>query len=248
MKRQKREKELEEEIQSHLQMAISDRMERGESAEEAESAARREFGNIGLIKETTRGMWSFAALETIWQDLRYGARMLMKTPGFTLTAILTLALGVGAVAAIFSVVDAVLLRPLPAHHPERLVALYTSGKDGAGYRTLTYSDYVYYRDNQKSLEGLAAYARVPVNWREGDRVEQIGSELVTGNFFAVLGLRAAAGRLFTVEDDRTPGAHPVAVISHRLWTKQFKADPGVIGKALNLNNNDYTIIGVAPAG
>src|SRR5262245_49550457 len=173
MKRQKREKELEEEIQSHLQMAINDRMERGESAEDAESAARREFGNIGLIKETTRGMWRFAALETIWQDLRYGARMLMKTPGFTLTAVLTLALGVGAVAAIFSVVDAVLLRPLPAHHPERLVALYTSGKDGAGYRTLTYSDYVYYRDNQKSLEGLAAYARVPVNWREGDRVEQI---------------------------------------------------------------------------
>src|SRR5215475_10645853 len=187
-------------------------------------------------------------MQTLWQDLRYGARMLLKNPGFTLIAVLTLALGIGAVAAIFSVVDAVLWRPLPAHRPERLVALYTSGKDGAGYRSLSYPDYIYYRDNQKNLEGLAAYVRVPLNWRDGDRVEQIGSELVRGNFFGVLGLRAAAGRLFTVEDDRTPGAHPVAVISHRLWRERFKADPGAIGQTLKLNNNDYTVIGVAPAG
>jgi predicted permease len=187
-------------------------------------------------------------MQTLWQDLRFGVRMLLKNPGFTLTAVLTLALGVGAVAAIFSVVDAVLWRPLPAHQPERLVALYTSGEDGVGYRALSYPNYAYYRDNQKSLEGLAAYVRVPLNWRDGERIEQIGSELVTGNFFAVLGLRAAAGRLFTVEDDRTPGAHPVAVISHRLWRKRFKSDPGAIGQTLKLNNNDYTIIGVAPAG
>lgn len=174
--------------------------------------------------------------------------MLLKNPGFTLTAVITLALGVGAVAAIFSVVDAVLWRPLTASRPERLVALYTSGGDGAGYRSLSYTDYIYYRDNQKSLEGLAAYVRVPLDWREGARVERIGSELVSGNFFAVLGLRAAAGRLFTVEDDRTPGAHPVVVISHRLWNRRFKADPAAVGQTLKLNNNDYTIIGVAPAG
>src|SRR5215475_5898525 len=184
----------------------------------------------------------------MFQDLRFGARMLLKNPGFTLTAVLTLALGVGAVAAIFSVVDAVLWRPLPAPRPERLVALYTSGREGAGYRSLSYPDYIYYRDNQKNLEGLAAYVRVPLNWRDGDRIEQIGSELVTGNYFGVLGLRAAAGRLFTVEDDRTPGAQPVAVISHRLWRERFKADPGAIGQTLKLNNNDYTVIGVAPAG
>jgi len=184
----------------------------------------------------------------MFQDLRYGARMLLMNPGFTLIAVLTLALGVGAVAAIFSVADAVLWRPLPAHRPERLVALYTSGGDGAGYRSLSYADYGFYRDNQKSFDGIAAYVRVPLNWRDGDRVERIGSELVTGNFFAVLGLRAAAGRLFTVEDDLTPGGHPVAVISHRLWQRRFKADPGVVGQRMNLNNNEYTIIGVAPAG
>src|SRR5215475_9552502 len=184
----------------------------------------------------------------LFQDLRYGARMMLKNPGYSLVAVLTLALGIGAVAAIFSVVDAVLWRPLPAHRPERLVALYTTAGDGAGYRSLSYTDYSYYRDNQKSFDGLAAYVRVPLNWRDGDRVERIGSELVAGNFFVVLGLQAAAGSLFTVEDDRTLGAHPVAVISHSLWQRRFKSDPGVIGRTLNLNNYDYTIIGVAPAG
>src|SRR5262249_39571307 len=121
--RRRREEELEEEIQSHLRMAIRDRMERGESAEEAAFAARRELGNGGLIKETTRGMWGLVALETFWQDLRYGARMLLKQPGYTLMAILTLSLGIGANTAIFSVVNAFLLRPPLAAQPEQMVQL-----------------------------------------------------------------------------------------------------------------------------
>src|SRR5262245_18590590 len=122
-RRRRREEELEEEIQSHLRMAIRDRMERGEGAKEAALAARREFGNVGVIKETTRGMWGLVALETFWQDLRYGARMLLKQPGYTLMAILTLSLGIGANTAIFSVVNAALLRPPVAAQPERLLRI-----------------------------------------------------------------------------------------------------------------------------
>src|SRR5215475_9426440 len=121
--RRRREEELEEEIQSHLQMAIRDRMERGESAEEAESAARREFGNVGLIKETTRGMWGWAGVKLIFDDMRYGLRMLRKTPGWTAVMGATLALGIGLTTAIFSLAYGILLRPLPYHDPEPLVAI-----------------------------------------------------------------------------------------------------------------------------
>jgi predicted permease len=186
-------------------------------------------------------------MSALMQDLRYGARMLMKQPGFTLVAVLTLALGIGANTAIFSLIDAVLWRPLAVSEPERLVAVYTSvGRDG-GYRPLSYADYVFYRDQQQSFSGLAAYARLPVKLKSGDQIEQLGAELVTGNFFGVLGISAAQGRLFAPEDDRTRGAHPVAVISHRLWRERFGLDPAAVGRALNVNGQDYSIIGVAPA-
>src|SRR5215470_5558951 len=123
-RRKRREEELEEEIQSHLQMAIRDRMERGESAEEAESAARREFGNVGLIKETTRGMWGWAEVKLVIDDMRYGLRMLRKSPGWTAVMCAVLALGVGLTTAIFSLAYGVLLRALPYPDPERVVALY----------------------------------------------------------------------------------------------------------------------------
>lgn len=185
-------------------------------------------------------------MQTLFQDLRYGARMLVKQPGFTLIAMLTLALGIGANTAIFSLVDAVLWRPLAALQPEHLVAVYTTGGGGSGYRSVSYADYLHYRDQQRSLSGLAAYARVPVKLRNGEQLEQIGAELVTGNFFSVLGLNAAQGRLFTVADDRTRGAHPVAVISHRLWRERFHLAPQAIGQTLHLNGQNYSIIGVAP--
>ncbi|MEP7270361.1 MAG: hypothetical protein ABI882_02600 [Acidobacteriota bacterium] len=122
-------------------------------------------------------------MEALLQDLRYGARMLIKQPGFTLIAVFTLALGIGANTAIFSLVDAILWRQLPVNQPARLAAVYATAGDGTGYRSLSYSDFTYYRDNQSSFSGLAAYVRIPVKWHSGDQIEQIGSELVTGNFF-----------------------------------------------------------------
>jgi predicted permease len=182
----------------------------------------------------------------MFQDLRFALRVLLKQPGFTLIAVITLALGIGANTGVFSLVDAILWRSLAVPQPERLIAVYTTGGGGDGYRSLSYADYLYYRDQQKSLSGLAAYARVPVRLRQGNQLEQIGAELVTGNFFSVLQLDAVQGRLLTPADDQTRGAHPVAVISHRLWRERFNLAPNVVGQALNLNGQDFAIIGVAP--
>lgn len=182
----------------------------------------------------------------MFQDLRFALRMLLKQPGFTLLAVVTLALGIGANTGVFSLVDAILWRTLAVPQPERLIAVYTTGGGGDGYRSLSYADYLYYRAQQKSLSGLAAYARVPVRLRQGNQLEQIGAELVTGNFFSVLQLDAVQGRLLTPADDQTRGAHPVAVISHRLWRERFNLAPNVIGQTLNLNGQDFAIIGVAP--
>jgi predicted permease len=207
---------------------------------------------LDLWQRSLGALWDALLLQPrrwedeVFQDLRFGVRMLLKHPGFTFIAVLTLALGIGANTAIFSLVDAVLWRPLAAPQPERLVAVYTTGGGGSGYRSVSYADYQYYRDQQKSLSGLAAYARVPVRLRNADQIEQISAELVTGNFFGVLRLSAAQGRLFTPADDRTRGAHPVAVISHRLWRERFNLAPQIVGQTLNLNGHEYSIVGVAP--
>ena len=235
----RREEELEEEIQSHLRMAIRDRMQRGESAKEAESAARREFGNVGLIKETTRGMWGFGAMETIWQDLRYGARMLLKQPGFTLMAILTLSLGIGANTAIFSVVNSVLLRPLAVAQPEQLV------------RIGRHTSFPNYRDLAEGTQGFSAVAAHSVgmfNLGQGEARGKVMGELVTGNYFSALGVPVALGRVFGMETDDSPGAHPVAVVSRGLWRRRFGSDAGLVGQTIVLNGRQFTVIGVMPEG
>src|SRR5215813_7862066 len=175
--RRRREEELEEEIQSHLRMTIRDRMERGESAEEADQAARREFGNVGLIKETTRAMWGFGTLETIWQDLRYGARMLLMRPGFTVVAVITLALGIGANTAIFSVVNAVLLRPLPCEDPDRLVHFLNFNQQGYPEDS-SLPDFVDWRDQSRSFERMTATTSRTFNLTGVGEAERMNGEAV----------------------------------------------------------------------
>ncbi len=201
-RRNERDEELEEEIQSHLQMAIRERVERGQTAEEAQAAARREFGNVGLIKEVTREMWGWPWLERLVQDLRYGANMLLKSPGFTLISIVTLALGIGANTVIFSVVDAVLLRPFQFHEPDRLVRLYQKSHDYS--ITFTAPDFEDCKNQSRLFENLAAYGDRSANLTGSGEPEHVSFAAVSADFFKVLKAEPVLGRGFLPEEDK-PG-------------------------------------------
>ncbi len=183
--------------------------------------------------------------DEMFQDLRYGARLLLKNPGFTLIAVITLALGIGANTAIFTLLDKVLIRTLPVEQPQQLVAL-TKDDSGAPV-SFSYPMYAELRARAEGLAGLAAYVQQPFSLSDSGATERVIGQIVSGNYFAVLGVRPALGRGFLPEEDRTPGTHPVVVISHGLWQRRFGADPAVLGKTVNLNNYRYTVVGVAPA-
>ncbi len=156
-------------------------------------------------------------MRNLWQDLRYGARMLLKQPGFTLIAVVTLALGIGANSTIFSLVNALLLRPLPVERPDQLAAVFTSDYSSGDYGASSYPDYVDFRDRNEVFSGLVAYQPRPFSLSVDGVNERAFGEVVSGNYFSVLGVKPALGRGFLLEEDRTPGARPVVVISHKLW-------------------------------
>jgi predicted permease len=185
-------------------------------------------------------------MQTLLPDLRYAARMLLKKPGFTLVAIITLALGIGANTAIFSLVNATLLRPLPVVEPERLVYVF-SGNPGAPYNASSYPDYVDFRDQSQVFSGLACWGGIAVGFGDGAQTDLVIGAIVSGNYFDVLGVRAAQGRTLTHEDDQQPGAHPVAVIGHNLWQQRFGGAADIIGRQIRLNGQPFTVIGVLPA-
>ena len=178
------------------------------------------------------------------QDIRYGFRMLARARGTSVVAILLLAIGIGANTAIFSLVNAVLLRPIPGvQEPDRLVR-FLRLQSGREFFSFGYPDYVDYRDRNRMLAGVIAEGQAPLSFA-GSTTQRIAGSVVTGNYFSVLGVRPAAGRLFTEEDDRTPGGHWVVVISHALWRSAFGADSSAVGKKIQLNGHSFTIIGVA---
>ncbi|MFP5264165.1 MAG: ADOP family duplicated permease [Blastocatellia bacterium] len=239
-------KDLDEEIQTHLKMAMRDRMERGETAEQAKDSALREFGNVVLIKEVTRDMWGWTSLEQLAQDLRFGLRMLAKRPGFALVAIITLALGIGANTAIFSVVNTVLLRPLPYKDADRLVAVWEDGSEqGFPRNSTTPANFIDWRDQNQVFEGMAALGRQSFNLTGAGEPEKIDGRRVSANLFDLLGVEAHLGRGFLPEEDQ-PGANRVVVLSYGLWQRRFGSDAGIIGKALNLNGESYAVVGVMP--
>jgi len=245
----RREKELEDEIQAHLAMARQDRIDRGEAPREAETNVLREFGNVTVVKEVTREMWGWSAVEVFWQDLRYAARTLVRSPGFTAVALLTLALGIGANTAIFSVVNVALLKPLPFDDPDRLVQVWTRGLRGGGGEGdwSSFPDIVDWRKENKVFEDLEAY-RTWVFTVSGDAPsEAMPGFLMTSRFFGLLGVRPLLGRTFLPDEDQ-PGRNRVVVLGYRLWQRRFGGDRSVVGRAITINGSSYTVIGVMPAG
>jgi predicted permease len=187
-------------------------------------------------------------METLWQDAKYGARMLLKNRSVTLIAVLTLGLGIGANTAIFSVVNALALRPLPVEKQDELVVIYSSDAGGADYGTSCYPDFLDWRDQNTVFTGLAAFGEIPLALSVGGDTERAVGQIVTGNYFDLLGVAMQRGRAFLPEEDRTPGTHPVAVVSDALWRERYGADPGLPGRTILVNGYPYTVIGIAPPG
>jgi putative ABC transport system permease protein len=236
--------ELDDELRYHLEREAELNVAAGMSAEEARLAALRSFGGVTRAKEECREARGVRLIHDLWQDVRYGLRTFRKKPGFTAVAVLTLALGIGANAAIFSVVNGVLLKSLPFPDPERLVAL--NGTTESGRSTaVAFPDYLDWRAGQNVFEEMAA--RLPAGGvLTGDgEPERVTGRLVTASFFRTLGIRPAAGRFFTEEEDR-PGGGRLIVLSHDLWQRRYGGDPEVVGRAVLFNGEGWTVAGVMP--
>jgi putative ABC transport system permease protein len=235
--------DLEQELQSHLQMAASDRIERGESAVHAQQAARREFGNVALVQQVTRDQWGWRRLDEILQDVRYGTRMLRKNLGFSAVAILTLAIGIGANTAIFGVVNAVLLKPLAMEDPARVVYLQESWRDI--FPNVSVGNFVDIRRQSASFASLSASNNASFNLATQDAPERVQGELATADYFTTFGVQPIVGRVFTTDEDK-PGHGQVVVVSERLWRTRLHADSAIVGQPLRINGLPYTVVGVMP--
>src|SRR5262249_16795815 len=212
-------RELEEEMRFHLEMKAEENIAADVSPEEARYAAQRRFGNQTLLREVSRDMWSFRSLETLFQDLRYGARMLLKNPAFTLIAVITLGLAIGANTAIFSVTSAILLRPFDFHDLDRLVWVYeTAPQRGNDFSGMAPADFADLRRQQKVFAGLAAFRLSNSNLTGVGEPERVRNSEVTAEFFRLLGFEATLGRAFLPEEEQA-GRGQVAVLGYGLWQR-----------------------------
>ena len=244
-RRERFDRDLEEEMQSHLQNAAEENAENGMSTEEARHAAQRQFGNQLLLREAAREIWCWRWLEALAQDLAHGLRMFRRNPGFTATVVLTLALGIGATTAIFTVVNGVLFRPLPYPEPDRLVYI-SNQVQGRPVSSLAYTrDYAQWTRYSRTLSVLAGYADYRANSAGQTEAERVTCGLATSTLFPLLGVQPVLGRGFLPQEDR-PGGRPVALLEHAFWQRRFDGDTGAVGKTIMLDDKAYTIIGVLP--
>jgi predicted permease len=230
-----------QELDAHLAMLTEENIARGMAPDEAQRVARLRLGGVTQLRETHRELWGLPLAETVFQDVRYALRMLRKNPGFAGVAILTLALGIGANAFVFSVVNALALQALPVEHPERLVFL----ENKQGNPGQSYPNYRDIRDRNESLAGLAGYRISPMELESGGGANRIWGYLATGNYFDVIGAAPLMGRFFHQEDDQQAGASPYAVLSYGCWKERFGGDSGIVGKTIRINRLPYTVLGVA---
>jgi predicted permease len=231
--RGKQEKELDDEVRAHLEMAANDRVERGEPAREAEHSARREFGNVGIVKEVTRDVWGWGSLDRLIQDLRFGVRMLAKSPGFAAVAILTMALGIGANTALFSVVNGVLLNPLPYPDPDQLVTLAES-KANFDSGSISFPNFRDWRKDNRTFSLMGISRSYSYSMTGRGEAEQVNAEFISSDYLAMLGVKPVVGRLFAEGEDEI-GASPIVLIGEGFWNRKFGAASDIVGKGLTLD-------------
>ena len=241
--------DLDEELRSHIDALTEENIRRGMNEQAARQAARREFGGLEQTKESYRDQRGLPFFETLSQDLRYASRMLIKSPGFTTVTVLTLALGIGANTGLFSLVNSVLLGNLPVHNPQELVIVkYNDARTQAANEDFSYPMYQAIRDKNTVFSNILTRSGLSFNASYGGQSEHAGGELVSGNYFDMLGVQPFLGRLIGPEDDLVPGAHPVAVLSYGYWQRRFGSDLSIVGKNIILNEHPIRIIGIAPPG
>jgi predicted permease len=244
-------REIEAELKSHVEMRIEDNVASGMSPEAARRDALLRFGNSAAMKERVTAVDAALTLESIGMDLRYAFRRLAKSPGFTATAVLTFALGVGATTAVFSAAYALLLRSLPFKHADRIIGIYETHPQIVGGAEVNFLDYQDWRRQQTSFEQIAAYSvdgqDITMSLVLADHGEQVHTVLASSNLFSLLGVTPLMGRTF-VEQDDTPNANHVVVLSAEAWRRYFGSDRGILGRNIDLNGVSYTVIGVLPPG
>ncbi len=244
----KRDADLEQELRSDLELEEEEQREGGMSEQEARYAALRAFGNPALIREQTRAIWSWNWLESLARDLRFSLRTLRRTPGFTVIAILVMALGIGANVALFTVVRGVLLKPLPFQDPDRLVMLYEAGlhaDNTESYNVVSGGMYAEWKKQNRSYSSLALAQgiRVGLSGSGGQLPEKLSSALVSWDLLRTLGVQPALGRDFMQADD-SPAANGTVLLSWGLWKRRFGGDPAILNQTIDLDAEPYTVIGV----
>jgi predicted permease len=250
-RRNRVEGELDEELRYHLEQRIQNDIACGVPPAEARAAALRAMGGIELRKEECRDMRKARTVEQFLQDTRYGLRSLARSPAFTAVTVLSLALGIGANTAIFSLMDKLLLESLPVERPRELVLLNPLGLQNgwtAGDMMWSYPAYLGIRDGQRAFTGVLAERAETVNLTVNSTTQRAAARIVSGNYFDVLGVRPMLGRVFSEADDRVRGGHPLAVISHGFWVEQFGSRPDVLGQTIRINRHPFTIVGVSEKG